>query len=324
MRYIVSCVAVLLCVQLSAYPETIVLKSGKTIEGKIIEKSDTYIKVATSALPEGLTYYLDDVERIGSGGTFPLSDDAVVVPFPKEEQPQSASEGVAEASGVPVDQDLLPFKLGVQKVGDSVLNFEFPGTGQTLYAFNMGDWQAKPAAGETKLIVKLYDKKKQLIEKAESVCVQENVKNFGSIAFNTTKKTVDSIAFFSAAPDVCPQAGSALDESKPEVQFARVVEDAIKENKEAFFALYIKPPHKELAAIEDFMYQSLRGMLGSGGKVVSVTPMEPGAAEKLKKSCPRPYEMTIEQKAEGGSTTLTIPIGKVNDNWRILSGDEGS
>lgn len=46
----------------SNFAETIILKSGKTIEGKITEKTSEYIKIDFSGTP--LTYYLEDIERI--------------------------------------------------------------------------------------------------------------------------------------------------------------------------------------------------------------------------------------------------------------------
>ncbi len=46
----------------SAFAETIVLKSGKKVEGKIIEKTDKYIKVDFDGVP--LTYFFDMIERI--------------------------------------------------------------------------------------------------------------------------------------------------------------------------------------------------------------------------------------------------------------------
>ena len=47
------------------FAETIVLKSGRAIEGKIIEKTDEYIKVDYYGVP--LTYYFDEIERIDEG-----------------------------------------------------------------------------------------------------------------------------------------------------------------------------------------------------------------------------------------------------------------
>lgn len=55
---------VIFCIYFSTitYAETIVLKSGKTIEGKIIEKTDEYIKIDFFGV--ALTYYLSDIESI--------------------------------------------------------------------------------------------------------------------------------------------------------------------------------------------------------------------------------------------------------------------
>jgi len=54
----------LFCLSFSIFVfcETIVLKSGRTVEGKILEKTDKYIKVDIEGIP--ITYYLDDIESI--------------------------------------------------------------------------------------------------------------------------------------------------------------------------------------------------------------------------------------------------------------------
>ncbi len=48
----------------SSFAETIILKSGKTIEGKILEKTDKYIKVDTEGIP--ITYYMDEIKSIAN------------------------------------------------------------------------------------------------------------------------------------------------------------------------------------------------------------------------------------------------------------------
>jgi len=48
-----------------AFAETVILKSGKTLEGKIIERTDKYIKIDFYGVT--LTYYLDEIERIDGG-----------------------------------------------------------------------------------------------------------------------------------------------------------------------------------------------------------------------------------------------------------------
>lgn len=47
---------------LHVFAETIVLKSGKKVEGKITEKADRYIKIDFDGVP--LTYYIDEVNAI--------------------------------------------------------------------------------------------------------------------------------------------------------------------------------------------------------------------------------------------------------------------
>lgn len=54
-------IAVLFFVDL-AFAETIMLKSGQKVEGKIIEKTDKYVRLDFFGVP--LTYYLDDIESI--------------------------------------------------------------------------------------------------------------------------------------------------------------------------------------------------------------------------------------------------------------------
>lgn len=44
------------------FAETILLKSGKTVEGKLLEKTDKYIKIDFDGVP--LTYFFDEIESI--------------------------------------------------------------------------------------------------------------------------------------------------------------------------------------------------------------------------------------------------------------------
>jgi len=46
----------------SVYAETVLLKSGKSVEGKLIEKTDKYIKIDFQGVP--LNYFLDEIESI--------------------------------------------------------------------------------------------------------------------------------------------------------------------------------------------------------------------------------------------------------------------
>lgn len=53
-----------ICLQfsVSAFAETIVLKSGEIVEGKLIEKTDKYIKIDFQGVP--LTYFLDEIQSV--------------------------------------------------------------------------------------------------------------------------------------------------------------------------------------------------------------------------------------------------------------------
>lgn len=61
MRKIIITV-ILLALPIICFAETIVLKSGKAIEGKIIERTDEYVRIDFEGVP--LTYFLEDVESI--------------------------------------------------------------------------------------------------------------------------------------------------------------------------------------------------------------------------------------------------------------------
>ena len=56
------CIVAMLFLSSLSYADTIILKSGKTIEGEIIEKTDEYIKLEFDGMP--VTYFLDDVDSI--------------------------------------------------------------------------------------------------------------------------------------------------------------------------------------------------------------------------------------------------------------------
>ncbi|TRZ49445.1 hypothetical protein D4Q80_02050, partial [bacterium] len=47
------------CFPVFAIAEVIVLKSGKTVEGKIIEQTDKYVKIDFNGVP--LTYFFEDI-----------------------------------------------------------------------------------------------------------------------------------------------------------------------------------------------------------------------------------------------------------------------
>jgi len=61
-RLIILSLAMSFCFPAFIFAETIVLKSGKTVEGKLIEKTDKYIKIDFMDVP--LTYFFDEIESI--------------------------------------------------------------------------------------------------------------------------------------------------------------------------------------------------------------------------------------------------------------------
>lgn len=62
-----------LCYPFMIFAETIVLKSGKTIEAKIIERRDEYIKIEYYGVP--LTYFFDEIESIDGEKPVPFSEE---------------------------------------------------------------------------------------------------------------------------------------------------------------------------------------------------------------------------------------------------------
>ncbi len=74
------------------YAEKVILKNGKTIEGKILERTDKYIKIDLWDIP--ITYYLSDIDSIDG--------QKIVQPSTKEKKP------VAESK--PLEENKIPLK----------------------------------------------------------------------------------------------------------------------------------------------------------------------------------------------------------------------
>jgi len=53
---------IILLISSFCFAETIVLKSGKTVEGKILEKTDRYVKIDFEGIP--ITYFMDQIDKI--------------------------------------------------------------------------------------------------------------------------------------------------------------------------------------------------------------------------------------------------------------------
>lgn len=78
-----------------AFAEVIVLKSGKSAEGKLIEKTDEYIKIDFLGVP--LTYYFDDINSIDGDA---VSAGGANASSPKLEQNFDNIESALELSGI--------------------------------------------------------------------------------------------------------------------------------------------------------------------------------------------------------------------------------
>jgi len=71
------------------HAETIKLKSGKTIEGKIVERNDKFIKV-DRGIGVGIPYYLDEIESVGEKTAISIDASGI------NEQPQGKLEEILE------------------------------------------------------------------------------------------------------------------------------------------------------------------------------------------------------------------------------------
>jgi hypothetical protein len=65
MKKIIFLLAVFLMMNSLCFAETIYLKNGRVIEGKILEKTDDQIEIDSNGI--ALTYYADEIERIEGG-----------------------------------------------------------------------------------------------------------------------------------------------------------------------------------------------------------------------------------------------------------------
>jgi hypothetical protein len=82
----------LVCLPVSTFAETVVLKSGKTVEGKVVEKNDKYVKIDFQGVI--LTYFNDEIQSIENAVSSP-----VLSPSSKEaSKPQGQLEAIVAVS----------------------------------------------------------------------------------------------------------------------------------------------------------------------------------------------------------------------------------
>lgn len=101
--------------------ETITLKSGKTVEGKLIEKTDKYIKIDFQGIP--LTYYLDEIESIDGQKQINASGKNELVLEPQIKQTSQNSAQFNAVEGRNIEQAVF---LGGTSVTNDPVQGSFP------------------------------------------------------------------------------------------------------------------------------------------------------------------------------------------------------
>jgi len=77
------------------FADTIVLKSSKTVEGRIIEKTDKYVKIDFQGVE--LTYFMDEIERIEGEKAPAELKNIISPPIGPERNPEQLFNEVAPA-----------------------------------------------------------------------------------------------------------------------------------------------------------------------------------------------------------------------------------
>lgn len=77
---------------------SIKLKTGETVEGKLVEKTSSYVKMAVSGVI--LTYFYDDIETTSWEKSEPLESDTLAPRINSEENPPTAEYYVNKKAGV--------------------------------------------------------------------------------------------------------------------------------------------------------------------------------------------------------------------------------
>ena len=102
---IILLTAISLCFSRSAFAESIILKSGKKLEGKIIKKTDKYIQIDSPGVP--LTYFFNEIESIdGQEAVLPT--------------PNSQTDGIKLGKNIGQDKLLLIESISL---GEDVLKY---------------------------------------------------------------------------------------------------------------------------------------------------------------------------------------------------------
>ncbi len=116
MKRVVYLAFIALLVAPGLYAETLTLKSGKIVEGKIVEKSDNFIKIEIEGIP--LTYYLDQLDLIdGQKVVLPVAKSAETVTG--QDSPSLAKQQVVAVEESPSDKLSIVEKEMLKKIEDA-------------------------------------------------------------------------------------------------------------------------------------------------------------------------------------------------------------
>lgn len=232
------------------------------------------------------------------------------------------------------------FAIGTHGIDGNKIEFTFPmpPPSKIFYLFTH-QWKLNSPCKRARLVVNLYNKTKDLIGAGESMWA--NMKNdstpyghmtFGSVIIKgVSPDNINDVIYFSVYLQKPPGKNlTVLNDSRPEVRFARDVMSAVIQGEEAYLTLFaghpLSPPQKKAAGTE---YDFLKNAIRENPHIDSVLPMKPSDAVSIRYSCPEPFDMTFgpryeesETAPDGGKTslriTLSLPIGKVNGQWRLL------
>lgn len=279
------------------FAATLYLKSGKTVNGSIIEETDEYIKIDFYGVP--LKYYRDSIARI---------------------------EGEARSSVQDIDSNKnkgekqrYNFKLGSHDIGENNIEFDFPENMDTLSLFNLKEWKG-PRSDKAKLVVNLYDKNHNLISSEKSVCVSRKYSSFGSMVFDRiSKETVKNVAYFSISVENCGEKTTSIS--------ARGYTSA-KGQLEKIYTNYLNAIDKEsIEEIKKYMLQKkveemetmAESMSGLNKMFEMMSMMSPKNLKNIEEGI-KDTEAVLSATGPGmlgGEAKITIIFKKEDGVWKI-------
>ena len=170
----------LLCLYLPvfAFAETIVLNSGKIVEGKLIERTDKYIKIDFQGV--GLIYYYDEIKSIdGVLTSIPKQSITIDILNPEYAKPPNMDDNV---------------KITAESSGEDILR-------KMNYYYSTHDFESAIALGEA-TIKKTHDSNliaaihfslsSNYLEKGISAYEKNNDDSFYSLSIQHAKKYLET------------------------------------------------------------------------------------------------------------------------------------